>query len=142
LIRRSKLPRRTSKRIRARLPKALGTYRERVKYANHLWRRLVYKQAQDGLCVVCRKRPFVHAMHCWAKGPYPALRFDLSNGAPGCGVCHRRIDSDHHAKTEFFRPYMGETEYSRLGLLASSRAKSDLALTIMFLESETAKGAA
>ena len=73
-------------------------------------------------------------MHCFAKGPYPGLRYEPSNGAPGCRACHRRLDSDHHAKVEFFVRYIGAAEYERLRLLAMTRTKVDLGLAILDLE--------
>jgi hypothetical protein len=105
-----------------------------VKYANSLWRDLIRAKEPSGICPVCRKRPWHDAMHGFAKGPYPALRFELDNGAPGCRACHRRVDSDHHAKVEFWTRYIGAERYERLRLRAMSRAKTDLTLTIMSLE--------
>ncbi|HEX6038886.1 hypothetical protein [Longimicrobium sp.] len=141
-LKRSSKPIARRARPRSRIPKALGTHRERVKYANDLWRRLIYAKEPSGICPRCRARKWHDAAHCFAKGPYPALRFELENGAPLCRPCHTRVDSDHHAKVEFFTRYIGAVEYERLRLRALSRAKSDLALTILYLERASRSGAA
>jgi len=122
------------------MPKALGTYRERAKYANELWRQLIYRK-QDH-CAVCGIRKACQAMHIFAKGPYPALRFELDNGAPGCVPCHRRIDSDHEAKRDWAIRYLGAERYEELRVRSQARSKMDLALTILYLERLSGKGAA
>ena len=114
-----------------------GSYRAQVKYANELWRRLIYAKEPGGLCARCLQRPWVEACHCFIKGAYPALRFELDNGAPCCRSCHRIIDSNHLAKEEFFIRYIGAVAYQRLELRAQSRAKSDLKLTILYLEAKS-----
>jgi hypothetical protein len=127
-------------RPRNMTPAKYGNHREKVKFANDLWRHLIYRKEPSKVCPRCRKRPWVEAAHCWTKGGHPALRFELTNGAPLCRACHRLIDSDHHAKEEFFRPYMGHAEYERMHLRASARGlKLDMAVVILFLEAETAK---
>lgn len=78
-------------------------------------------------------------MHCWPKGPYRALSLELSNGCPGCRPCHRRLDSDHHAKREFFIGHVGPVEYERLRLMAMGRAKMDVDMAILELEAEARK---
>lgn len=138
--RKADIPR--TKRPRVRLPKRFGTYRERVKYANELWRHLIYRKEPTGVCPCCRRREWHDAAHCFIKGAYPHVRFELSNAAPLCRPCHRRVDYDALEKETFFRRYIGDAEYERLRLLAQSRAKSDLALVILFLEAETAKASA
>lgn len=142
-IRRGAPPKR-GKRPGIRAADRHGDHRARVKYANDLWRRLIYKKEPSGVCPRCRTRPWHEAAHCWIKGSYYRLRFDLSNGAPLCRVCHRRIDSDHHAKEEFFRRYIGDAEYERLRLLSMARglSKLDLMLVIIHLETLTRGGAA
>ncbi len=131
-IRRGALP-------RARLPLRQGDRRQRWRYALGLWARLVKGKELSGLCPVCGKRRWFDAMHCWAKGSYRALSLEPSNGAPGCRPCHRRLDSDHHAKREFFIGYMGSVEYERLRLMAMGRARLDVDMAIMELEAETRK---
>ena len=127
-------PIRRRSRPRAMLPIRLGSHRERVKYADELWKKLIRAKEPSGVCPRCFKRKWSDAAHCWAKGPYPALRHEPSNGAPLCRPCHGRIDSDHQAKEDFFVAYMGPVEYERLKLRAQTRSKGDLALTILELE--------
>jgi hypothetical protein len=115
------------------------SYRDLVKKANDLWRHLIYRKEPSKLCPMCRKRRWHDAAHCFAKGPHPGMRFELDNGAPLCRVCHRRVDSDHHAKEEFFMRYIGTARYERLKLMAQGRPKMDVRLVILYLESETAK---
>lgn len=124
------------KRPRGLSPAKYGSHREKVKYANDLWRRLIYAKEPSGVCPRCLTRPWHDAAHCWTKGGYPALRFDLGNGAPLCRACHRRVDSDHEAKEQFFRRYLG-VEYDRLRLRALARSRTDVGLTIVMLEAET-----
>jgi len=129
----NKLPKR-AQAPKVKLPKMAGDHRERVKYADGLCRRIARERAGSPLCEVCLKRPWHDMMHGFAKGPYPALRHDLDNLAMGCRSCHRRIDSDHHAKEVFWRGHIGPERYERLRLRAQSRAKADLALVILELE--------
>ena len=126
------------RRPRSRLPGRSGDHREQVKYAAGLWAKLIKADVPSGICPMCKARRWSDAAHCFAKGPYPALRFELDNGAPLCRVCHRRIDSDHHAKVEFFTRYIGAEAYGRLRLMAMARSKVDVGLTILFLEARLA----
>jgi len=121
------------------MPDALGDYRARVKYADDLWRKLIRAKEPEGRCARCRQRPWVDAAHLFIKGRYAHLRHDPSNGAPLCRYCHRVIDSDHHAKESFFRPYVGHEEYERLRLAAQSGGKRDMILVILSLEQEVEK---
>ncbi len=121
---------------RARVPNRQGDYRARVKYGLELWRHLIYAKEPSGICPRCFARKWHEAAHCWAKGPYRSLCLELDNGAPLCRACHNRIDSDHHSKREFFLAYMGPDKYSRLELLARTRSKMNLGLTLLYLESE------
>ena len=105
-----------------------------VRKADGLWRLLIRAKEPSGVCPVCRRRRWSDAMHCFNKGPYPGLRFEVDNGAPGCRPCHRRIDSDHLAKEEFFRRYIGNERYERLRLMAQAHTKTDLQLVILHLE--------
>jgi len=123
----------------SRMPDALGDYRARVKYADDLWRKLIRAKEPEGRCARCRQRPWVDAAHLFIKGRYAHLRHDPSNGAPLCRYCHRVIDSDHHAKESFFRPYVGHEEYERLRLAAQSGGKRDMILVILSLEQEVEK---
>lgn len=117
-----------------------GTHSQKVRKANELWRLLIYGKEPSGICPRCQKRPWHDAAHFFAKGPHPTMRFELDNGAPLCRTCHRRVDSDHIAKTEFFWRYLGPERYARLELMAVARqSKQDLTLTIMYLQQETAK---
>lgn len=119
----------------ARLPQiGGGTYRQKVRKANELWRLLIYAKRPDGLCPRCFQRPWHDAAHIFTKGAYPAMRFELDNGAPLCRACHRRIDSDHKAKELFARAYLGEERYARLDLMSQGRGKCDVGLTILFLQ--------
>lgn len=120
--------------LRGRLARPIGSHRERVKYADGLCRQLARARVNGPACQVCGIRPWHDMMHGFAKGPYPALRHELDNLAMGCRPCHRRIDSDHLAKEQFWRRHIGDERYERLKLRAQSRAKSDLALTILHLE--------
>ena len=99
--------------------------------AYELWRQVVRAKEPSGICPVCRKRAWHDAMHGFAKGPHKRLEFEPDNGAPGCRPCHRRIDSDHDAKEQFWRRYIGDARYERLRLLAHARTgRIDLALVI------------
>lgn len=116
---------------------ARRTERRRLELrADGLWRRLVRAKEPSGVCPVCLKRAWSDAMHGFAKGMYPRVRWEPDNGAPGCRPCHRRIDSDHNAKLEFWLRYIGPERYERLRLLAMSRpgSKLDLRLIVLSLE--------
>ena len=129
-------------RPRVRMPSAAGDFKARVKYANDLWRDLIRAKEPGGICPMCRKRPWHDGAHCFIKGRHHVVRFEPDDGAPLCRPCHRIIDSDHHAKTEFFMRYIGVEAYERLRLRTVSRSKLDLGLMIMFLEAETLKAKA
>jgi hypothetical protein len=104
--------------------------------AESVWRMIVYAKAADGLCVVCRKRPYHDAMHGFPKGPYPWMRYDPDNGLPGCRPCHRRIDSDFHTKREVWIRCIGQARFERLELVARARhGKMDLRAQIFYLKS-------
>jgi hypothetical protein len=126
-IRRGTLP-------KARVPARHGDYRARYNYGLKLWARLVKAKEPSGVCPRCLKRPWVESAHCWIKGAYRSLALDLDNGAPLCRSCHRKIDSDHYAKERFFTAYIGPDRYERLRLLAITRSKMDLDLTLLLLE--------
>ena len=108
--------------------------RSKEKYAHSLWVEFVRSKEPSGYCPRCRKRKWSDCAHGWAKGRYPHLRFDPMNGIPLCRVCHRIVDSDHEAKYQLWWRYIGPMEYTRLQLLAISRAKVDLDLAILLLE--------
>lgn len=130
-------PKRSTRRPKPSLPVRFGTHKQKVVYANELWRRIIYSKAVDGRCARCGTKPEkLQAMHVYAKGAHPRLRFDLDNGAPGCYPCHLRIDSDHAAKNAFALRYLGEAGCARLALMAAARGKTDMDLTIMNLERE------
>lgn len=137
--RRVKVPRplKRGARPRAKMPKALGDHRERSKYANDLWRHLIYQKEPSGICPRCKARRWHDAAHGWAKGPHPALRFELDNGIPLCRPCHRRVDYDHHEKEQLWRGYIGNQAYERLRLMAMARSRVHLDVAILFLESLT-----
>jgi hypothetical protein len=120
----------------ARVPNKHGDHRARLRYGLSLWAKLVKAKEPSGICPRCFKRRWHDAAHCWTRGAYPALQLELDGGAPLCRPCHRRVDSDHQAKTDFFIAYMGPDKYKRLRLLARSRGKMDLSLTLLFLETE------
>lgn len=133
-------------RIRDRMPKALGDHRERVKYANELWRRLIYAKAPvvNGVqvCKKCRKPFGLQAAHLFPKGAHPHMRFEVDNGEPLCFQCHRGphgIDSDHEEKLRFCVQILGEERYEALRLRSISRAKTDVRLEIMSMEFEFQK---
>lgn len=131
-IRRTSL--RRSKRKTFKLPQD-QTHKQRVAIANDLWRRQIYAKEPSGICPRCFTRRWHDAAHCFAKGPYPGMRFDLDNGAPLCRACHRRVDSDHQAKRAFFLFYLGFDRYMRLELMSQARGKTDVALVILYLRS-------
>lgn len=81
-------------------------------------------------------------MHLFAKGPYPHMRFDPDNGAPGCRPCHLLIDCDHEAKLEFCVAFCGPAQYERLRLRSIARGKTDLGMAILELERLTASAEA
>ena len=114
------------------------THRQLVQKADILWRRLIYAKEPTGVCPVCRKRPWTDAMHGFAKGRYPSLRFEEDNGIPGCRTCHRIIDCDHHAKLELWRRYIGPERYEALRLRAQGQGKLDMRLVLMDLEARVA----
>ncbi len=120
----------------ARVPNRAGDYRARMKYGLTLWTKLQYAKEPSGICPRCFRRKWHDAAHCFARGPYPSLALEPDGGAPLCRPCHRRVDSDHHAKREFFLAYMGPDKYARLELLARCRSKMDLGLTLLLLEDE------
>jgi hypothetical protein len=62
------------------------------------------------------------------------LRFEVSNGIPCCRSCHERIDSDFLAKLDVMRRLMSPEQMEALSLRAVSRGKTDLDLTLMFLQ--------
>jgi hypothetical protein len=120
------------------VPNRAGDYRARLKYGLGLWTRLVYAKEPSGICPRCLARKWHDAAHCFAKGPYRSLCLEPDNGAPLCRPCHRRVDCDHHAKEQFFTAYMGPDKYERLRLLAMTRSKMDLGLSILALEADVA----
>jgi hypothetical protein len=122
------------------MPAGLYGYREKVKVANDLWRHLIYTKAVDGRCEVCGTQKGLQAMHLFPKGRYPHLRFDLSNGAPGCPGCHRRLTNDHEAHRDFCIRYLGEERYEKLRLRSISRAKMDIDLVLIYLRRVTDAG--
>lgn len=128
---------RRSKRITNKLPAALGDHRERVKYANDLWRDLIRAKEPRGICPNCYQRPWHDAAHGFVKGSYFNVRFDLDNGIPLCRVCHRSVDSNHEAKTSLWTRYIGAERYEKLRLRAISRGKVEMSLVILLLEQET-----
>lgn len=123
-------------RPRVRMPNAKGDYKARLSYGLKLWAKLIKAKEPSGVCPACMRRAWHDSAHCFIKGRYRALCLDLDNGAPLCRACHSAIDCDQHAKREFFVAYMGPDKYERLRLLAMSRAKMDLGLTLMLLEAE------
>lgn len=133
-IARSSKPLKRTGRIRGLSPAKYGSHKQRVKYANELWRKLIYRKSPTGLCLRCNLRPLHDAMHIFIKGAYPSLRFDLENGIPGCRACHRRIDSDHLAKEELAIRVLGDERYRLLELRAQTVHKQDMALVILQLE--------
>lgn len=136
---RRKTPMRWGRRLARGRAMGRPTHRGMVKTANNLWRRLIYAKEPTGVCPRCRQRKWVEAAHGFTKGAYPALRFELDNGIPLCRTCHRRVDSDHHAKVELWVAYIGEERYERLRLMAQARSKTDVALVIVFLQRELDK---
>lgn len=130
------IPRKARPRKTFKLPQD-QTHKQRVAIANDLWRRLIYAKEPSGICPRCFTRRWRDAAHCFAKGPYPGMRFELDNGAPLCRVCHRRVDSDHQAKVLFFTHYLGAARYARLELMSQARGKTDVALTILYLRGLT-----
>jgi 5-methylcytosine-specific restriction endonuclease McrA len=105
-----------------------------VKYADSIWRELIRRKEPSGLCPNCLKREWSDAAHGWPKGYYPALRFEIDNGIPLCRPCHRRVDTDAHAKEQLWRRYIGDEAYDRLKLMAQARSRVDVGLTILYLE--------
>ena len=125
---------------RARVRKiGAGTHAQQVRKANILWRDLIRAKEPSCLCPRCLKRCWHDAAHIFTKGAYPAMRFELDNGAPLCRPCHRRIDSDHMAKLEFALRYLGLERYARLALMSQGRGKCDMPLALMYLQQQTAR---
>lgn len=134
-IARSTTPIKSAGRIRGLSPAKYGNFRQRVRYANELWRHLIYRKADPhGLCLRCMLRPFVAACHLWIKGKYGHVRFDIDNGWPCCQSCHTIIDSDHQAKEDFGKRMLGADGYERQRLRAISPHKQDMVLVILELE--------
>jgi len=140
-------PEKRSKRVRyirrgtpprARIPNRAGDYKARLKYGLGLWAKLIKAKEPSGVCPRCYARKWSDAAHCFIKGKYRSLALELDNGAPLCRPCHRAIDSDHLAKERFFVAYMGPDRYERLRLLALTRSKMDLGLSLLSLETEAA----
>lgn len=127
-------------RKKSYMPKGLYGYRQKVKEANELWRHLIYSKAVDGKCAVCGSAKGLQAMHIFPKGRYPHLRFEETNGAPGCSGCHRRLTNDHELHRDFCIRYLGPEEYERLRLLSISRAKMDIDLVMIYLKRKTDEG--
>lgn len=132
---RSAKPRRPIARSRFKST-AASERRSRVRYCNERWRRLIYLKAPSGLCARCAKCEWHDAAHCFIKGRYAHIRFELENGAPLCRTCHRIVDSDHLAKHSFFFSYLGEVRYERLKMMAQARGKTDLRLMARWLDEE------
>jgi hypothetical protein len=129
------------RRLRPRSAGVSTTHQQRVRACNKLWRLLIYAKAPSGVCPRCLKRAWSDAAHCFTKGRYPHIRFEIDNGAPLCRVCHRIIDSDHLAKREFFERFLGPAIYAALELRAQSRGKADLMLVEIYLRSRVEEGA-
>lgn len=124
------------------MPGGLYGYRMKVKQANDLWRHLIYRKALDGKCAVCGTTKGLQAMHLFPKGRYPHMRFELSNGAPGCPGCHRRLTNDHEQHRDFCIRYVGGDEYERLRLMSISRVKMDIDMVLIYLRQVTDEGSA
>lgn len=137
---RASKPRRRIARTKAPRKRRLSVHAAKVRKANELWRHLIYRQEPSLICPRCHKRPWHDAAHCFIKGRYAHVRFDLDNGAPLCRVCHREIDSDHEAKWAFFTRYLGQERYNALHLRAIGRGKADMDLTLMHLTLVTFSG--
>jgi len=134
MIRRKK-PIKRSSPPRARRPKKFGTHRERVKYLNEIWRRLIYLKSPNGRCLICKTGKGNQAAHIFAKGPYPHMRFDLDNGVPLCVPCHRRFDGDNAWGYEWRQTLLGDPDtYERMKLRSVGRGKTDLQLVRLHLE--------
>lgn len=128
------------RRMKTVLPPGLYSYRQKVKIANELWRHLIYRKTPDGRCAVNPShKGGLQAMHIFPKGKYPHLRFDISNGAPGCSGCHIRLTNDHEAHRDFSIQFLGAAEYERLRLRSISRCKMDIDLEILNLKRLTAE---
>jgi hypothetical protein len=123
-------------RPRFRLAIRFGTHREKVKFADNIWREIIRAKERAGICPCCLKRRWAHCAHGWPKGYYPWMRFEVDNGIPLCWPCHRRVDADAHAKEELWRRYIGTERYERLKLMAQVHSKLDMDLVIMSLEAE------
>jgi hypothetical protein len=124
------------------MPAPLYRYREDVKAANDVWRRLIYTYAKPpGACAVNGCMRGLQAMHLFPKKPYPHLRFDPENGAPGCPGCHTRLTNDHEAHRAFCIRYLGPERYEALRLRSLCKSKVDvvaahIALTAMLKAAE------
>lgn len=127
-------------RKRDTMPKGLYSFRVKEKQANDLWRHLVYSKSLDGKCAVCGQKKGLQAMHLFPKGRYRHMRFELSNGAPGCSGCHRRLTNDHEQHRDFCIRYIGAAEYERLRLMSISRGKMDIDAVLLFLRQKTDEG--
>lgn len=139
-------PKKRGPKPKTRLPRGavvkgdkLSARKKKLKRAADLWRDLVRAKEPSGICPRCRKRKWTDAAHCFTKGAYPGMRFEPDQGIPLCRTCHQRVDSDHHAKVELWRSYIGGVRYARLELMASAHTKLDLDLVLMDLEEQKAK---
>jgi len=125
------------RRKRDTLPPPLYDHHMLKRRGDDLWRVLIYAKSEEMRCVVPwpTHSAGIQAMHYISRRKL-ATRHDPDNGAPGCGSCHMRLTRDQEAHEKFFRAYLGEAKCERLRLRAMARSKTDLGITIMYLEAQ------
>lgn len=78
--------------------------------------------------------------HCWGRRK-KSVRWDLDNACAGCFFHHQQIDENAEDKIAFFKKYLGEKRYEKLGQRANWRTlkKVDEKLIEIFLTQELKK---
>ncbi len=78
--------------------------------------------------------------HNWGRRK-KSVRWDLDNACAGCFYHHRMIDENAEDKIAFFKKYLGEERYKKLGQRANwpNLKRPDRKLIKLMLEKELAK---
>lgn len=137
---RRKGKRKVRKAKRGGQPEHFAAHRALELEADDLWRRIIWAKAPDGICPRCRRRRGLQAMHIVSRShKQGALRWDESNGLPGCPGCHHELGMDHEAHRDYAIACIGRDEYDRLLLLKNGRGfRVDMRIVILHLRTYAA----
>lgn len=101
-----------------------------------------YKWAHDirqlhECCVKCGSTEHLHAHHIYPRNQYPDRKFDMLNGVPLCGKCHREFHHLYGYKCSLkdLANYVGmdENVYNATELIMNSSCNTDISKAIWYL---------